>query len=602
MRSKSFNAILGLSILSVLVAGARLAKAMAAEPAQSADLEARLQSLNSIFSDEWEFEMRENPTYASRIGDYRYNDQLGDFSVAAILRREKEMKDFLDRLDKIDVTGFPEQAKLSRTLLQRRLQYALEQIASKDYEMPFDQFNGYHLELAEMPPNVPVDTVKHFEDYVARLRQIPTSLDQAIERARLGEKDDLMPPKYLLEETAAQCDAIAAPAGEQNAFAAVLKSMPSTLSAEDRNRLHDEIVKAIDTEVRPAYVRIGKFIREEYAPHGRTEPGIWALPDGDARYREYVRLRTTTDMTPEQIHELGLAEVKKIEGQMNAIAKQQGYADWKAYGAAIRDNPKMMASSRQQILETYRKYIAQMQAKLPDLFGVLPKSRLEVVPVETFREKEAAAAEYQEGTPDGSRPGRVYVNTGDFEHRSLPEMEPTAYHEGVPGHHMQGAIAQEMTDLPAFRRHVFYNAYGEGWALYAEQLGKEVGFYQEPANDFERLGSDLFRAARLVEDTGVHYKRWTRQQMVKYFEDNSLEEGADLQAEVDRYIVWPGQALSYKIGQLKFIELRERARKEFGDKFDIRAFHDEMLDGGAMPLDVLDERTNEWIAKIKAGK
>lgn len=602
MRRKTFKAILGLSIFAMSVAGVRFARAMAAERAESADLETRRQALRALIAEEWEFEMQENPTFATQIGDYRYNDKLDDVSVTAILRREKQMRGFLDRLDAIDVTGFPEQEGLNRTLLRRRLQFALEDIAFKNYEMPFDQFNGYHLELAEMPPNVPFDSGKHIEDYVARLRQIPASLDQAVERAKLGEKDHLMQPKFLLEKVAAQCDSIASAVGEQNAFAAPLKSIPSTISDEDRKRLRDEILKAVDTEVRPAYVKLGKFVREEYAPHGRTEPGLWSLPDGDARYREAVRHRTTTDMTPEQIHELGLAQVKAIEDQMNTIAKQQGYADWKAYGAAIRHDPKMMATSREQVLDTYRKFIAQMQPKLPDLFGVLPKARLEVVPVEAFREKEAAGAEYQEGTADGSRPGRVYVNTGDFEHRSLPEMEATAYHEGVPGHHLQGSIAQEMTDLPLFRRHVFYNAYGEGWGLYAERLGKEIGFYQEPANNFERLGSELFRAARLVEDTGVHYKRWTREQMVKYFEDNSLEEGADLQAEVDRYIAWPGQALSYKIGQLKFIELRERAKKELGDKFDIRAFHDEMIDGGAMPLDVLDERTNEWIAKIKAGK
>jgi len=602
MRGGYLKAFFAISVFTVLLAGAHHARVMASERAQSAELETRLQSLNTIFSEEWEFEMREDPTYASRIGDYRYNDKLGDQSVAAILRREGEMKRFLDRLDKINVSGFPDQAKLSRTLLQRRLQSSLEDIAFKNFEMPFDQFNGYHLELAEMPPNVPVDSVKHFEDYVARLHQIPASLDQAIERAKLGEKDHLMQPKFLLEKVADQCDSIAAAAGEQNAFASSLKSMPSTISDEDRKRLRDEILKTIDTEVRPAYAKLAKFIREDHAPHGRAEPGLWSLPDGDARYREAVRHRTTTNMTPEQIHQLGLAQVKEIEDQMNAIAKQQGYADWKAYGAAIRHDPKMMASSREQVLDTYRKFIAQMLPKLPELFGVLPKARLEVVPVETFREKEAAGAEYQEGTPDGSRPGKVYVNTGDFEHRSLPEMEATAYHEGVPGHHLQNSIAQEMTDLPAFRRYTFYNAYGEGWALYAERLGKEVGFYQEPANDFERLGSELFRAARLVEDTGVHYKRWTREQMVKYFEENSLEEGADLQAEVDRYIVWPGQALSYKIGQLKFLELRERARKELGDKFDIRAFHDEMIDGGAMPLDILDERTNEWIAALKAAK
>ncbi|HXX43539.1 MAG TPA: DUF885 domain-containing protein [Candidatus Acidoferrales bacterium] len=602
MRSMFFKAILGLSIVTVLIAGARLAKVMAAGRAQSADLEARRQSLNAVTSEEWEFVMRENPVFASQIGDYRYNDKLADNSPAAVVRRGKQFKEFLDRLDKIDVSGFPEQEKLSRTLLQRQLQWLLEDIAFKNYEMPFDQFNGFHLELAEMPPNVPVDSVKHFEDYVTRLHEIPAALDRAVEAARLGEADHLMQPKFLLERAADQCDSIATPAGEQNAFASPLKSIPSTFSAEDRTRIHDEIVKAIDTEVRPAYVRLGKFIREEYAPHGRTEPGLWSLPDGDARYREDVRHRTTTDMAPEQIHELGLAQVKEIEEQMNAIAKQQGYADWKAYGVAIRRDPKMMASSREQVLDTYRKFIAQMLPKLPELFGVLPKARLEVVPVETFREKEAAGAEYQQGTPDGLRPGRVYVNTGDFEHRSLPEMESTAYHEGVPGHHLQGSIAQEMTDLPAFRRHTYYNAYGEGWALYAERLGKEVGFYQQPANDFERLGSELFRAARLVEDTGVHYKHWTREQMVKYFEENSLEEGADLQAEVDRYIAWPGQALSYKIGQLKFLELRERAKKELGGKYDIRAFHDEMIDGGAMPLDVLDERTNEWIAKVKAGQ
>ncbi|HUJ30805.1 MAG TPA: DUF885 domain-containing protein [Candidatus Acidoferrum sp.] len=602
MPSRYFRAIFASTFLILFLAGIRYTRVFAASRAQAGDVDARRQTLKNVVSEEWEFEMRENPRSATIHGDYRYNDKLEDGSVAAELRRGKELKGFLNRLDAIDVTGFPEQERLNRTLLQRKIQYSLEDIALKNYEMPFDQFNGFHLSLAQMPPLVPVDSVKHYEDYVARLHQIPAALDQAIEKARLGEKDYLMQPKFLLEKVAAQCESIAAAAGEQNAFAAPLKSMPNTIPPEDRERLHDAIVKVIDTEVRPAYARLGKFIREEYAPHGRTEPGLWSLPDGDARYREDVRHRTTTDMTPQQIHELGLAQVKEIEQQMNAIARQQGYADWKSYGAAIRHDPKMMASSREQVLETYRKYIAGMQTKLPELFGILPKARLEVVPVETFREKEAAGAEYQEGTPDGSRPGRVYVNTGDFEHRSLPEMEATAYHEGIPGHHMQGSIAQEMTDLPNFRRLEFYNAYGEGWALYAERLGKELGFYQEPANDFERLGSELFRAARLVEDTGVHYKHWTREQMVQYFEENSLEEGADLQAEVDRYIAWPGQALSYKIGQLKFIELRERARKELGDKFDIRAFHDEMLDGGAMPLDVLDERTNEWIAAMKASK
>jgi len=353
--------------------------------------------------------------------------------------------------------------------------------------------------------------------------------------------------------------------------------------------------------VRPAYVKLSKFVREQYEPNGRNDPGLWALPDGDARYRAAVREMTTTDMTPEQIYELGMAQVKELETQMTALAKQQGFPDWKSYATSIQNDPKLRASSRDDILNAYRRDIAQMEPKLPELFDLLPKSRLEVVPVEMYREKEAAGASYFVGTPDGSRPGRVYVNTGDFEHRELPEVEAIAYHEGVPGHHLQLSIQQELKGLPAFRQHLFYSAYVEGWALYAEQLGKEVGFYQDPHSDFERLASELFRASRLVEDTGVHYKRWTRDQMVQFFKDHSLEAGDDLQAEVDRYISYPGQALAYKIGQLKILELRKRARDELGDKFDIRAFDDEIVNGGALPLDVLDTRTNSWIASVKAG-
>jgi uncharacterized protein (DUF885 family) len=340
----------------------------------------------------------------------------------------------------------------------------------------------------------------------------------------------------------------------------------------------------------------------EYEPGGRNDPGLWALPDGDARYRAAVREMTTTDMTPEQIYELGMSEVKSTEAQMTVIAKQQGYSDWKSYAAAIINNPKLRATSRDEILNTYRQYAAQMRPKLPQLFGLLPKASLEVVPVEAYREKEAAAASYFVGTPDGSRPGKVYVNTGDFEHRELPEIEATAYHEGIPGHHMQLSIQQELPELPPFRQHASYTAYIEGWGLYAERLGKDVGFYQDPNDDFERLASELLRSSRLVEDTGVHYKRWTRDQMVQFFQENSLETGDDLQAEVDRYISYPAQALSYKIGQLKILELRKRAQDQLGDKFDIRAFHDEILSGGALPLDVLDSRTNVWIASVKSGK
>jgi uncharacterized protein (DUF885 family) len=599
MRDRLLGLVLAMLLCVPVCANYLRAQTASGAPPQTSGVDARRQKLKDLIAEEWEFEMRESPLAATEYGDYRYNDKLDDLSAAEQLRSAKIARGYLARLRAIDTTGFPEQEQLNKTLLTRGIQEGLEDIALKNYEMPLDQINGLHLELAEMVSFVPLDSAKHYEDYLARLHQIPHAMDQIIELLRLGEKDRLMPPKFLLETVAAQCDSIAASSGEVSAFADPVKKFPAGISPEDQKRLSDAILKAIDTEVRPAYLKLGKFVKEDYAPKGRMEPGVWALPDGDARYRAAVRERTTTDMTPEQIYELGLAQVKETEAQMNAIAKQQGFPDWKSFGAAILNNPKMMASSREQILDTYRGYIAQMQPKLPEFFGLLPKARLEVVPVETYREKEAPGAEYREATPDGSRPGKVYVNTGDYEHRNLPEMESTAYHEGIPGHHMQLSIQQELPGLPPFRQHAFYGAFVEGWALYAERLGKEIGFYQDPNNDFARLGSELFRASRLVEDTGVHYKHWTREQMVQFFQEHSLETGDDLQAEVDRYIAWPGQALSYKIGQLKFLELRKRAKDQLGDKFDIRAFHDEMLSGGAMPLDVLDARTNAWIASVK---
>jgi uncharacterized protein (DUF885 family) len=396
-----------------------------------------------------------------------------------------------------------------------------------------------------------------------------------------------------------QCKSIADAAGESSSFADPVKKFPDGISAADQKRLRAEILAAIDKDVRPAYTKLANFVETDYAPKGRLEPGLWSLPDGDARYRYAVRVQTTTDMTPEAIHQLGLAQVKEIEEQMTAIANKLGFSDLKTFRASLVNNPKLTPTSRDQLLQLYRSYIADMEPKLPLLFGLLPKAKVEVLPTQPYREAEAAGAEYNEGTPDGSRPGRVYVNTSDFAHRSLLDVEATAYHEGIPGHHMQGSIAQELTSLPPFRQHVGYNAYVEGWALYAERLGKELGFYRDPYSDYGRLSSELFRACRLVVDTGVHYKQWTRQQMVDFFHNHSDESEPDLQAEVDRYIAYPAQALSYKLGQLKFIELRERAKKELGDRFDIRAFHDEMLNGGALPLDVLEARTNAWIAEQK---
>jgi uncharacterized protein (DUF885 family) len=329
---------------------------------------------------------------------------------------------------------------------------------------------------------------------------------------------------------------------------------------------------------------------------------MWSLPDGGERYAWAVKQSTTSNLSPEEIHQLGLREVARIEGQMLEIAKKLGYKDVKSLNAAIEADPKLKAQSRQQILDLYTRYIDQMWGKLPELFGRLPKAKVEVKPVEEFREKEASGAQYIPGAPDGSRQGRVLVNTGDATSRKTISMESTAYHEGVPGHHMQLSIAQELPTLPPFRQQGGYTSFVEGWALYSERLGKEVGFYQDPYNDYGHLQDEMLRAIRLVVDTGFHYKHWSRDQVVQFFHDHSAIDEVEVQSETDRYIVWPGQALAYKIGQLKILELRERAKKELGAKFDIRKFHDEVLGAGALPLDVLEQRIDGWIAAEKGDR
>ena len=409
-----------------------------------------------------------------------------------------------------------------------------------------------------------------------------------------------MPPRFLLEKASAQCERIAKQKPEESPFAVPLEKMPASFSEADRKRLRGELLSVIATSVLPAYTRFGAFVKEEYAPKGRTEPGMWSLPDGAARYAAAVKTQTTTDLTPDQIHEIGLAQVAMLEGQMLEIARKLGYPDVKSLNAAIAKDAKLRAHSREQILDLYRKYIGQMKAELPKLFGRLPKADCVVMPVEAFREQEASGAQYEQGTPDGKRPGHVMVNTGDPESRKTITMESTAYHEGVPGHHLQIAIAQELEQLPPQRQQAGYTAFAEGWALYSERLGKEVGFYQDPYNDYGRLQDEMLRAIRLVVDTGFHSKRWTRQQVVDYFHEHSAIDEVEVQSETDRYISEPGQALAYKIGQLKILELRDRAKKALGDRFDIRQFHDTVLDSGALPLDVLSSRVDAWVAGEKA--
>jgi uncharacterized protein (DUF885 family) len=555
----------------------------------------RLAAQNALFDEQYESDLKNFPDRATSFGDYRYNDKLGDYSLAGIAQRHKADAAFLQRLKAIPTTGFSDQDQVSHDLLVRILEQRIADFNLKEYEMPINQQNGIHTSLADMPLSVPFDSVKHYEDYIARLHQVPRVLNQTIEVLRVGMKDKLMPVKFLAEKIPAQCQGII----DADPFLLPTKKYPADISAEDQKRLTQQITDAVNTDVIPAYKNFATFIRTEYAPQGRTTLAITSLADGQKRYENNIYARTTTHLTADEIHQIGLREMERIQAEMTVIAKKQGFNDLAAFRASLKTNPKYIPKSAEQILDDFRHAIAQMEPKLPELFNLLPKSPVTVEAIPPFQA--AAATHYVTGTPDGKRPGRVVVATSNFAERSLINDEAVAYHEGVPGHHMQLSIQQQLTGLPKFRLHGFgFNAYIEGWALYAEQLGKEVGFYQDPVSDYGRLSSELFRAVRLVVDTGIHAKGWTRDQVVEFMRKSGAVDEPTIQSETDRYISWPAQALSYKLGQLKFRELRDRAQKELGPKFDIRSFHDEMLNGGTLPLDMLEERTNKWIAEQKA--
>ncbi|MGA9390846.1 MAG: DUF885 domain-containing protein [Candidatus Sulfotelmatobacter sp.] len=555
----------------------------------------RLTAQNALFEEQYESDLRNFPERATAFGDYRYNDKLAEYSLQAIAERYKTDEAFVARLEAIPTTDFSDQDQLSHDLLLRVLQQRIADFNLKEYEMPINQQNGIHTSLADLPLSVPLDSVKHYEDYIARLHQIPRVLSQTTEVLRAGMKDKLMPVRFLIEKLPVQCQGII----DADPFLLPTKKYPASISTEDQKRLTQQISDAISSDVIPAYKTFAVFLSNEYAPEGRTTLAVTSLPDGEKRYQNDIYGRTTTHMTPDEIHQLGLREMDRIEDEMTAIAKKEGFADLASFRASIKTNPKYIPTSAEQILDDFRRYIAQMEPKLPQLFTLLPKSPVTVEAIPPFQA--AAATHYVTGTPDGKRPGRVVVATSNFENRSLIGDEAIAYHEGIPGHHMQLSVQQQLTGLPKFRLHSLgFNAYVEGWALYAEQLGKEVGFYQDPVSDYGRLSSELFRAVRLVVDTGIHSKGWTRDQVVDFFRKSGAIDEPTIQSETDRYIAWPAQALSYKLGQLKIRELRERAQKELGPKFDIRKFHDEMLDGGTLPLDLLEARTDKWIAEQKS--
>ena len=554
-------------------------------------------ALKSLLAEEWEYELRTSPETATALGDNRFNDRLDDDSPQFHQSDLKQNQNFLARFQALSPAGLSPQDALSLELMIRKLREAIEGAQFKPWEMPVTQMQGIHLSLIELSTFMPFNTVKDYENYLSRLHQVPHAFDQTISNMRQGMKDRLMPPRYLLEKVTLQAEDIAGKAGEASPFAKPVQAFPASIPTDQQTRLRSAVITAIDQEIIPAYKKFAAFVRDDYAPHGRTDPGVWALPDGAARYRFAIRQMTTTDLSPEEIHQIGLKQLAETEAEMLALAHQLGFKDLASLNEHIKNDRSFYATSGQQVLDLYAQYTRQMEKELPQLFNRLPKNKLVVIPMDSFRAQNAVPADYSPGAADGSRPGRINVNEYGPTQRLTLNIEAIAYHEGVPGHHLQISIGQELPGLPDFRRNGEYTAFVEGWALYAERLGKEVGFYQDAYSNYGRLENEMWRDIRLVIDTGVHEKHWSRDQMVDYFHRYTAMDEPNVQTEVDRYISWPGQALAYKLGQLEILKLRQEAREKLGAKFDLRAFHDEIVGSGPLPLDVLDSHVKAWITQ-----
>lgn len=560
-------------------------------------LEERTDALNQIFRDYWQDTLKHSPEMASTIGDKRYDDQLSDYSPQAYNDALARGQAFIERLGAIDTAGMNDQEQLSKQLLVHDLVDQQESSVCKPWQTPVTQFSGIQVELPALVEMLTFTSADDYDHYISRLNKVPAAMMQISTDMMLGEQDGRSEPAYIMQKVLAQVNEMVAAKPEDTPFARPLQHFPANISPQHQAEIRAAVLKAIRAKIQPAYKLFARYLVSDYIPKARKDPGIWANKDGDACYAYLVQSFTTTDLTPDQVYKIGEEDVARIGPQLMAVVHQLGYQDLRSFHAALVGNPKEHAQSGAQLIGLYRHYAEQMEAKLPELVTKIPKTPLKVVPMTTFGSADQVPADYQPGTPDGSRPGWIRVNTVDATKRLLTQVEPIAYHEGVPGHHLQISLAQELTGLPEFRRFEGYTAFVEGWAFYSEQLGKEVGFYRDPYSEYGLLENQMWRAVRLVVDTGVHSKHWTRAQMVQYFHDHTAMDDITIQEEVDRYIAWPGQALAYDMGRLKILELRKEAQQKLGKNFDIRAFHDEVLDSGALPLDILQQRVELWIAQ-----
>lgn len=573
-------------------------------PAATEASAAESRKLNTLFEAYFEETLRLNPVLATSIGDPRYNDRF-EVSISPEWRARAERldRDYLERVKAIDPKLLSGQDLLSYEIFRAGRELDLEGYRYPSHLIPLNQFYStpnFFAQLGSGGGLQPFETVKDYDDFLKRLDGFVAWTDQAIVNMREGIAKGYTLPRVLGERVLPQLQAHVVAKPEDSLYFGPVRDMPADFSAADRERLTAAYRAAIETKVVPSYRRLHDFMRDEYLPKSRTSVGLDALPDGKAWYEYNVRDVTTTDYTPAQIHEIGLSEVARIRGEMKGVMEKVGFkGTLDEFFVFLNTDPQFVHPSREALVQGYVDIKNRVNPELPRLFETLPKADYEVRAVEPFREKSAAGGSYQAASEDGSRPGIFYANAYDLKARPKWAMEALSLHEGNPGHHFQITLQREQKDLPKFRRFGGYTAYSEGWGLYAESLGPELGLYVDPYQYFGMLEGELFRAIRLVVDTGLHSKGWTREQVLDYIEENSATSEARRVSETERYIAIPGQALAYKIGQLKLLELRSRAQRELGDRFDLRKFHTVILADGPLPLDVLEAKVDRWIASQK---
>lgn len=550
---------------------------------------------------QWELTLKRQPVLATSLGDPRYNDRLVNTTTPAYRAQAKrELQQTLKALAGFDKARLEPKDRVSYAILKLDLERDAAGERFPEWMQPISQIGGMPSFLAQMGSGQsiqPFKTTKDYDDWLKRLARAVPVLDGTIGNMREGLRHGVTQPRPVMDKVLPQLSALAVIDPEKSLFWGPIKNFPDAVPAADRERITAAMRKLLATQVLPAYGRLLAFVRDEYTPKARTSTAWSALPNGKAWYAHRVQQSTTVDLTPDEIHEIGLKEVARILGEMEAVRRQVGFpGDLKAFFKHLQDDPKYYYTKPEDLLAGYRELQKKINALTPRLFDIQPKADYEVREVEAFRAESAAGASYQSPSSDGSRPGVFYVNTFNLKAQPIFGMETLSLHEASPGHHFQVSIAQEDQNLPKFRRFgSHYTAYVEGWALYAESIGKELGLFTDPYQWYGRLSDEQLRAMRLVVDTGLHHKGWSRERAIQYMLDNSSMAESDVVSEVERYIVWPGQALGYKIGQLEITKLRAEAEKAMGDKFDIKGFHRVVLMAGQVPLPVLRELVMDWV-------